>query len=81
MKLDGKSMDELLKMQVDICSDPVNKRNTDSTSIYIYTDKANKKLDAIGWAITHLMIEKKRENGTYIEPSGYSGRKCKKGDS
>ena len=73
MKLDNKTMEELQALRVKLENDPQNKDTSDS--LYIYDKKTRSKLEKIARAITDLMIEKKRKNGTYKPLPGYTGRK------
>jgi hypothetical protein len=68
----NKTIDELLKIMHDIENDPANKSK--DGEFYLYTKKARIKLDKLARAINDLLIEKKKANGTYVEPDGYSGR-------
>jgi hypothetical protein len=73
MKLDGKTNEELLAMSKAIEADPANRNPPGHLSIF--TKTAQKKLDKIAWAITENMIAKKKADGTYVAPDGYSGMK------
>jgi hypothetical protein len=77
MNFDDKSIADIYKMILVIEDDPANK-NTEKGSIFIYTKKAMKRLDKLRWEITYKLIDKKKENGTFVETGGYSGRKCNK---
>lgn len=68
----NKTIDELLKIMHDIENDPANKSK--DGEFYLYTKKARIKLDKLARAINDLLIEKKKANGTHVEPDGYSGR-------
>jgi hypothetical protein len=68
----NKTIAELLKMVKDVENDPANKAK--DGEFYLYTKKARIKLDKLARAINDLLIEKKKANGTYVEPDGYSGR-------
>jgi len=74
MKLEGKTNEELLALRSEIENDPAN-RNVPGSSIFIYTTKASKKLQAITEQITHNMAEKRRLEGRPVPCEGYSGRK------
>ena len=73
MILKNKTIAELSMLQQQIVTDPAN-RNTTPDSIYLYTPKARKKLNRIAQAITDLLIERKKRDGTYKPAPGYSGR-------
>jgi hypothetical protein len=64
------SMDELIRMEKDICNDPKNKQD----GFYIYTPKARKKLDEIAWAITYHLRDNRRARGENINEAGYTGK-------
>jgi hypothetical protein len=73
MKLDGKTLEELVALQEAICADPKN-RNPKADSIFKYTKATHKKLDEIAWAITHKLRELRVARGETINDCGYSGR-------
>lgn len=51
------STEELHAMQERIKADPANRMP--KGSVYLYTTKARKELDAIAWAITYHMQDRK----------------------
>lgn len=56
------TMEELVLLQAEVQNDPKSK-NPDHDgprqSIYLYTKPARRKLDALGWAITYKLAERK----------------------
>lgn len=56
------TMEELVALQTEVQNDPKSK-NPDhdgpTKSIWLYTKPARKKLDAIAWAITYKLQERK----------------------
>jgi hypothetical protein len=68
-----KTTGELLDEMKGIEDDPASK--VGAGGFYIYNAKARKKLDRIREEITHNMVMKKKAEGTYAAPDGYSG--CK----
>ena len=73
MKLDNKTMTELMQMTTAIESDPKNQMPKGST--YLYTKPARKKLEAIARQVTYLLAEKRKAAGNPVPCNGYSGRK------
>lgn len=53
------TLDQLQERRLAIEADPKN-RNV-SGSFWIYTRRANQKLDAIAWAITYKLAEKRKQ--------------------
>lgn len=76
MKLDGKSVDDLVAMRQEIEKEPSN-RNPPG-SLFIFTKKARKKLDAIDLAIADAIRQLRLSRGEIIDNSGYSGRQTNK---
>ena len=66
------SMGELQGMLQRLVDDPMS-RNESPGSVMIYNKRAQKKMDAIGDAISIHLKQRKIDNGTY-ETQGYSGR-------
>ena len=62
-RYDKLTMDELQSARIAIEMDPknVNPGHTNGTSIYLYKPSARSKLEAIAWAITHKLMEKKQK--------------------
>ncbi|AQT06662.1 hypothetical protein [Acetobacter persici] len=60
------STSELVKMKQEIEAKPenLNPQHLEGTSIYIYTKSARKKLDALSWAISYHLADKKAETRT-----------------
>lgn len=52
------SLQELAAMSDAVTSDPANK-NTQPGSIYLYSPKARKLLEDIGWAVRYHLDDKK----------------------
>lgn len=69
---DQELQDEMRRIE----NDPQN-QNTDG-GIWLYSESARKKLDAIAMEINERMIERKRAAGTYVFTGGYSGRQSNK---
>ena len=67
-----KTTTEWLAVQLAIESDPAN-RNPPG-SLFIYTEKARKKLDRIAREITNNMAEARKSAGNPVPCDGYSGR-------
>lgn len=53
------SMEELNELRQSVENDPAHK-NRDTGSIWLYNRKGRRKLDAISWAITYLLAERKQ---------------------
>jgi hypothetical protein len=77
MNFDNKTIQDIQDMIQKITDDPASK-NPDKDSIFIYTKQASNKMGKLAQEITYKMIDKKKENGTFVETGGYSGRKCNK---
>ena len=73
MNLDGKTTEELMAMAQKIWDDPESQNPKGSLSLY--TKKAQKKLDAIAWAVARNMAEKRAAEGNPVKSDGYSGLK------
>lgn len=56
---DAYTLAELEEIRQEIISDPAN-LNPEQNSIYIYCKQARRKLDALAWAVTYRLGEKKR---------------------
>lgn len=63
---------EWLMLRTAIESDPAN-RNPPG-GLFIYTEKARKKLDRIDREITHNLDEARKAAGNPVSCDGYSGR-------
>lgn len=57
------SPDELHAMQERIKADPANRMP--KGSVYLYIPKARKELDAIAWAITYHITDKKERDESF----------------
>ena len=66
-------LEDMLQRELD---DPLNK-NSDG-SIFLFHKKAQKRIDAIGDAISMHLKQRKIDRGTY-ESNGYSGRNRNRG--
>lgn len=53
------TIEQLGELRQSVEDDPAHK-NREPVSIWIYTKKARRKLDAISWAITYLLAERKQ---------------------
>lgn len=73
MKLDGKTNAELQALRLQIESDPLS-LNPQPNSLFRFTRKAQRKLDAIAWQITHNMSAARKAAGNPVPCDGYSGR-------
>lgn len=71
MSIDNKTNAELLAMRGDIEAKPENQQ---TGSIWRFTAKARKKLNAIDWAITRNLRLAKLARGECVNDEGYSGR-------
>jgi hypothetical protein len=76
MKLDNKTMAELMQMTSAIESDPANKMP--KGSVYLYTKQARTKLDAIARQVTYLLAEKRKAAGNPVPCDGYSGKQSRR---
>jgi len=65
------SMAELVELRERITSDPANQQ---TGSIYLYTPKARRKLNAIDQAITWHIKDNREAQGRPVPTEGYSGR-------
>ena len=72
MKLDGKTIEELVALRKSIEDNPANKNPVGS--LWIHTKSARKKFDLIDREITYRLIQKQKDAGTYVPCDGYSGR-------
>lgn len=74
------SIEELQKMDQAIRDDPKNHNpeHLVGKSIWIYTKQARKKMDAIGWAITWHLRDRREATGDPVGQVGYTGRKTNK---
>jgi len=63
---------EWLMLRTAIESDPAN--HNPPGSLFIYTEKARKKLDRIDREITHNLAEARKASGNPVSCDGYSGR-------
>jgi len=68
-----KTTAEWQAIRIAIESDPAN-LNQPGTSLFIYTEKARKKLDKIAREITNNMAEARKTAGNPVPCDGYSGR-------
>jgi hypothetical protein len=66
------TIEELTALMKQVTDDPNNQNP--KGSFWLYTKSASRKLDAIGWAITYKLADKREAVGDPVPTNGYSGR-------